>query len=279
MRLFTKGALSVALVLSALAVSIPAQAAGLTSDQITAVLSLLQSFNVPTSTLDTVQAVLTHVPAPSDGRVGTSTPMMPGEMGMGKMPCISLDRNLSVGSQGDDVKNLQDMLRSDGDGFTASSTGYFGPLTAQAVERFQMKNGIASTTTGFVGPLTRAFFQHMCSGGLMNGFPGGGERATSTLQAGHPMIGALIGDIASSSDASITVQPKVGTSHVAYLTSSTTIQVFAGTSTAPTTGSSADLVVGQTVMVEGARNQDGSLNATTVRVGIQLPQQLMMGDH
>ena len=83
------------------------------------------------------------------------------------MLCISIDRNLGVGTQGDDVKSLQEMLRGDGD-FTASSTGFFGPLTAQAVEHFQMKNGIASSTTGFVGPLTRDFFSRRCGGGLRN---------------------------------------------------------------------------------------------------------------
>src|ERR1041385_8770866 len=51
----------------------------------------------------------------------------PGQMG--KMACVTLNRNLGPGSQGDDVKKLQMMLSQDPSlGFNASATGVFGPM-------------------------------------------------------------------------------------------------------------------------------------------------------
>lgn len=101
---------------------------------------------------------------------GTSTPsgMPPGLEG--KSACISLNRDLEVGSEGSDVSELQTFLGGvPGLGFTASSTGFFGPITAHAMMKFQMMNGIASSTNGSVGPLTRGFFQRKCGEGIGNG--------------------------------------------------------------------------------------------------------------
>ncbi|MBP7741406.1 MAG: peptidoglycan-binding protein [Candidatus Pacebacteria bacterium] len=61
--------------------------------------------------------------------------------------------NLTVGSRGDDVTALQEQLTQEGV-YTGPITGYFGPLTREAVKVYQAKHGII--TTGFVGPLTRA---------------------------------------------------------------------------------------------------------------------------
>ena len=55
------------------------------------------------------------------------------------------------------------MLGEDSEnGFHGSPTGFFGPLTAQAMMKFQMRMGIASSTTGSVGPMTRGFFEREC---------------------------------------------------------------------------------------------------------------------
>ncbi|MFA6270225.1 MAG: Ig-like domain-containing protein [Candidatus Paceibacterota bacterium] len=62
-------------------------------------------------------------------------------------------RNLSVGSFGNDVTELQNRLISAGV-YSGPITGYFGSLTQAAVQAFQAKYGISST--GFVGPLTLA---------------------------------------------------------------------------------------------------------------------------
>ena len=72
-----------------------------------------------------------------------------------------LARDLSLGSRGDDVRDLQRFLISHGDLPAGNDTGYFGPLTQQAVQAFQRTQNIVtsgtSATTGFgaVGPKTR----------------------------------------------------------------------------------------------------------------------------
>ncbi len=70
---------------------------------------------------------------------------------------------LSVGSRGSDVTELQTYLATDSTIYPSGLvTGYFGSLTQAAVERFQIAQGIVSAgtpaTTGFgrVGPTTMA---------------------------------------------------------------------------------------------------------------------------
>ena len=55
-----------------------------------------------------------------------------------------------------DVKCLQQFLKSKGPGIYPEGlvTGYFGPLTKAAVQRYQLSQSII--TTGYFGPLTRA---------------------------------------------------------------------------------------------------------------------------
>ena len=61
-------------------------------------------------------------------------------------------RNLGIGTEGADVVELQKVLRSEGLFTYPTNSGYYGPVTAEAVKRYQQKNGIEAT--GFVGPLT-----------------------------------------------------------------------------------------------------------------------------
>ncbi len=63
------------------------------------------------------------------------------------------DTNLSVGSSGQDVLELQNRLVAEGY-LSATPTGYFGPLTEAAVTAYQRAHGIVDT--GYVGVLTRA---------------------------------------------------------------------------------------------------------------------------
>ena len=87
--------------------------------------------------------------------------MPPGQIG--KMNCVTIARNLSVGARGDDVRSIQELLAHDSEsGFVGTSTGFFGPMTAQAMMRFQKMHGIASSTDGSVGPMTRSFFEREC---------------------------------------------------------------------------------------------------------------------
>jgi parallel beta-helix repeat protein len=67
-------------------------------------------------------------------------------------------RSLYFGIHGDDVVQLQRYLISHGYLATGNDTGYFGPLTAAAVERFQVDNqitGPGGEGYGVVGPRTR----------------------------------------------------------------------------------------------------------------------------
>lgn len=68
---------------------------------------------------------------------------------------LSLIRDLRVGMSGDDVKTLQAILAGDPDVYPEGLiTGFFGPMTAKAVMKFQAKWGIEQV--GQVGPKTRA---------------------------------------------------------------------------------------------------------------------------
>ena len=67
---------------------------------------------------------------------------------------VSFNRNLSVGTQGEDVANLQTILINKGLLPVAKPTGYYGPLTAQAVTTLQVQNNLEGV--GAVGPKTRA---------------------------------------------------------------------------------------------------------------------------
>ncbi|MCE9586299.1 peptidoglycan-binding protein [Candidatus Uhrbacteria bacterium] len=63
--------------------------------------------------------------------------------------------NLTVGSRGNDVTELQKLLISQGFSIPAGATGYFGAQTRAAVIDFQKAHGI-TPAVGYVGPITRA---------------------------------------------------------------------------------------------------------------------------
>jgi murein L,D-transpeptidase YcbB/YkuD len=158
-----------------------AQASSLTAAQVNAIVALLQSFGADANTVNNVQAALNgQTISGGSSAEASSTPGMPNQGA-----CAVLTRNLHEGDQGDDVRQLQQVLAEDPEsGFTASSTGFFGPMTAEAMRNFQMHNGIASSTDGSVGPLTRGFFEHRCGEGL------GNNRGNSE---NRPMMGAGAG--------------------------------------------------------------------------------------
>ncbi|OGD33103.1 hypothetical protein A3C78_02445 [Candidatus Azambacteria bacterium RIFCSPHIGHO2_02_FULL_45_18] len=69
-------------------------------------------------------------------------------------------RPLALGLRHADINNLQEALKTDSSIYPEGLvTGYFGPATLRAVQKFQEKYGIASSGTpgyGNVGPATRA---------------------------------------------------------------------------------------------------------------------------
>lgn len=67
----------------------------------------------------------------------------------------ALAADLREGMSGDEVKALQEILAADPEIYPEGLvSGYYGPLTAKAVRKFQMKHGIDAV--GSVGPKTRA---------------------------------------------------------------------------------------------------------------------------
>ena len=82
--------------------------------------------------------------------------------------CPPIERLLSVGSEGDDVKGLQEFLSSTGDYTYGEITGYYGPITQSAVQRFQARAGVVSsgdpgsTGYGVFGPLTQKAIYRYC---------------------------------------------------------------------------------------------------------------------
>ncbi len=77
-------------------------------------------------------------------------------------PSGSYTKSVSQGYRGDDVAALQQFLKTQGVDIYPEGlvTGYFGPLTKQAVQRLQLKYRIISNEndsgSGYVGPKTRA---------------------------------------------------------------------------------------------------------------------------
>ncbi len=132
----------------ALAMPLAASAATLTQPQISAIVSLLQSFGADSATVARVQMTLSGTP---------TTPITPPTS---SASCVNLSYNLDLGvtdstTQGQ-VTALQQFLR------ISPTTGRFGSTTLQAVGKWQVDNGVVSsgtaTTTGYgrVGPKTRA---------------------------------------------------------------------------------------------------------------------------
>ncbi len=82
----------------------------------------------------------------------------------------TFNTNLTVGSRGTDVMNLQKVLNMSADtrvslsgaGSPGAETTYFGTATRAAVAKFQVKYGI-SPAAGYVGPVTRAKLNSMNS--------------------------------------------------------------------------------------------------------------------
>jgi peptidoglycan hydrolase-like protein with peptidoglycan-binding domain len=99
---------------------------------------------------------------------------------------ILLNRNLSRGSSGSDVTNLQQFLVSKGYTTADNITGFFGPVTEAAIKAFQRAEGIVSSgdpvSTGYgnVGPSTRARINALAGGATAPSLP---ATAPQSLQA------------------------------------------------------------------------------------------------
>ena len=118
-----------------------AQAAALSQAQISAIVSLLQSFGADATTVANVTASLNGQPTSG----GTVVPVVTG----------SLTQDLTIGSKDEEVTALQNFLISGGYMSSGYPFGYFGGVTKAAVIKYQLAMGI-SPAAGYVGAKTRA---------------------------------------------------------------------------------------------------------------------------
>lgn len=77
----------------------------------------------------------------------------------GGAQAYTFTRDLYVGVSGADVTALQNYLKAGGY-FTATPTGYFGPITRAAVAAWQAANGV-SPASGYFGALSRAKYNQL----------------------------------------------------------------------------------------------------------------------
>ena len=135
------------------------------SIQVQSLLSQIAALELQLKTL--VHSSLSSSSMPVIPAMGSSTPVGGDNqnmqnVGQGGMRCLPLARDLSIGSQGDDVSSLQQMLVNNGFLSASSTTGFFGAITAHAVMQFQSQFGVSASSTGFVGPITRNFLRGGC---------------------------------------------------------------------------------------------------------------------
>lgn len=116
-----------------------------------------------------------------------------GTTGGGASTGYTFNTNLTMGSKGTDVMNLQKVLNmsadtrvnqtANGAGSPGNETSNFGGLTRAAVVKFQVKYGI-TPAVGYVGPVTRAKLNSMNTGSTVPpvvtpGTPTGGSLSVS----------------------------------------------------------------------------------------------------
>ena len=135
-------ATGLAMATSMLSLAPIAHAATLTDAQVQSILSLLSSFGANAATIANVNAALTGT------AVTTSTATMTGSCDVGSA-------NLTIGSTGASVTNLQNSLIAMGFSISAGATGYFGTQTQAAVAAWQASKNI-TPAVGYFGPKTRA---------------------------------------------------------------------------------------------------------------------------
>ena len=281
--LLTAAVMAAPIFASAQATSTPDSALGGISAQIQALLQQIKTLQ------DNIRQLQQQAISVMTTNAGTTT----------TRGCRFFDHDFSLGSQGEDVRDLQKILGRDPSIFNASTTGFFGPLTAKAVKKFQEKFGVASSSTGVVGPRTRNFLRDHCekighedgdrgddneSGGL----PGEreiehafGAGSTSPFFIPRPPRpedrggqgqggGGAGGQITAVGSSSIDVRGPNGVTKTIQITATTNIQVFDQLSHQFVAGTIASLTVGQFATINGALGSDGTFTAIGIRVGVPL---------
>jgi hypothetical protein len=131
--------------------------------QLEAMFNINITASSPSNTTAATQTQPTTVVTTNSGAISTTNISLLGSRNTnGTSTTFSgFNRDLTVGSQGADVKALQEYLNANGYTIATSGVGspgnettYFGPATQSALARFQQANGI-SPASGYFGPLTR----------------------------------------------------------------------------------------------------------------------------
>jgi len=194
-------ATGLAMATSLLSLAPMAHAAALTDQQVSSIVSLLQSFGADSATIANVQASLTG-----------GTPVSTGTGSSSSSSC-SFTGDLTIGSTGAAVSCLQSALKSGGY-MTANATGYFGALTRAGVIAWQKAAGV-TPTAGYFGAKSRAAFNLNGSTGSTGGTTipvGTGTGLKVMLSPTSPngtvlVQGQAIGDLADFAFANPTANP------------------------------------------------------------------------
>lgn len=83
-----------------------------------------------------------------------------------ELKCDNVQANLRQNARGESVRVLQQILKDKGYLESDNVSGFYGPVTREAVRKFQKDNGLEQV--GFVGPKTRALFMAKCGNALQN---------------------------------------------------------------------------------------------------------------
>ncbi len=154
--------------------SASASAASLSQSQISSIVSLLNAFGVKSEVVTSVKNILEGKDIKSVKEIVDNTPPnvkkeIKNEVEKVKAKyCPNIVRVLKRGSYGEDVKELQRMLKEQGYYKYRKITGYYGAVTERAVQEMQSKLGVVSygspESTGFgvVGPKTRSRILSWC---------------------------------------------------------------------------------------------------------------------
>ncbi len=149
----------------------PAPAAPITPSVTT--LSTLESIQLKINNLITKISLLSKTPSTEDlTAIQTEIACVLNELKSLQTPTLpagfTFTKSLYLGLVDNDVKNLQQLLKSDPSIYPEGVVnGKFGPATLRAVKRFQLKYGITTENGpgyGYVGPKTRAKLNELIGG-------------------------------------------------------------------------------------------------------------------
>lgn len=121
----------------------------LTDGQIQAVVDLLESFNVESVVIDKVRVTLGSKKSTVSAKVSNGC----GYIG-------KINQKIARGTSGEGVSALQNFLKEQGTFTYPKATGYFGPITQEALNAWQLKYGISES--GAIGSKTLAKMGYLC---------------------------------------------------------------------------------------------------------------------